>query len=126
MAFLVDETTGNITCIQGDHGEIRVDGLETDKDYTLYLAIQNTKRQPVGSEISVEANRADSVIFYLTPALTNLLTVKPNEDSATYYYSIKACATGNYEDTLFISNSSFGDLNTITVYPKRVEGTVNS
>ena len=125
MAFWVDEETGNITLYQGDSGELPIKGLETDKDYIVYFAIQDSKRNRIGSEISIDANRADNVILSITPSLTDLLTVKPGEDYATYYYGIKACASNDYEDTLFIGNSGFGDLNTITVYPKKVEGTIN-
>lgn len=125
MAFVVDDY-GNITLVQGDSGQLQVSGLETDKDYTVYLAIQDSKRNPIGSEISVQANYADSVIFEFTPSLTNLLTVKPKEETAEYYYGIKVCkSSDNFEDTLLIGNSNIGDLNTITVYPKKVEGTVN-
>jgi hypothetical protein len=123
MAFSVDETTGNITLIQGDYGELRITNLETDKNYTLCFAIQDEKRNPVGGEISLQTNMASEVIFVLTPTLTDLLTVKKNNEYETYYYGIKRCYENNFEDTLFIGNSGFEDLNTITVYPKRVEGT---
>ena len=124
MAFLVDDN-GDITLIQGDSGELKVNGLETDKNYTVYFAIQDEKRNPIGSEVSIIANNASSVIFSITPSLTNLLKVKKNEDFATYYYGIKVCASGNYEDTLFVGNDTFGSLRTVTVYPKKVEGTIN-
>ena len=125
MAFSVDDD-GNITLVQGDSGELKVSGLETDRSYTVYLAIQDSKRNPIGSEISVLSNQQPEVIFSFTPSLTNLLTVKKGNEYEEYYYGIKACyASENFEDTLLIGNSSFGDLNTITVYPKKVEGTVN-
>ena len=125
MAFSVDEF-GNITLIQGDSGELNVSGIETDRNYTIYLGIQDSKRVPVGSEISVQTNLQPEVTFVFTPALTNLLTVKKGNETEEYYYGIKVCySTDDYEDTLFIGDTTFGDLNTITVYPKKVEGTVN-
>ena len=125
MAFSVDEY-GNITLVQGDSGELKVSGLETDKNYTVYLGIQDSKRRPIGNEIAIEANQQPEVTFVLTPSLTNLLTVKKNNDTEDYYYGIKICySDDDFEDTLLIGNSDFGDLNTITVYPKKVEGTIN-
>lgn len=125
MAFIVDDY-GNITLVQGDSGQLTVNGLNTDKNYTLYLAIQDSKRNPIGSEIVVNSNGAESVIFVLSPELTNLLTVKRRDESAEYYYGIKVCdESTDFEDTLLISNSDIGDLNTITVYPKKVEGSLN-
>lgn len=125
MAFVVDDN-GNITLVQGDSGQLTVNGLNTDKNYTLYLAIQDSKRNPIGSEIVVNSNGAESVIFVLSPELTNLLTVKRRDESAEYYYGIKVCdESTDFEDTLLIGNSDIGDLNTITVYPKKVEGSLN-
>lgn len=122
MAFIVDDY-GNITLVQGDSGQLTVNGLNTDKNYTLYLAIQDSKRNPIGSEIVVNSNGAESVIFVLSPELTNLLTVKRRDESAEYYYGIKVCdESTDFEDTLLIGDSQIGDVNTITVYPKKVEG----
>jgi hypothetical protein len=125
MAFVVDDYA-NITLVQGDSGQLTVNGLNTDKNYTLYLAIQDSKRNPIGSEIVVNSNGAESVIFVLSPELTNLLTVKRRDESAEYYYGIKVCdESTDFEDTLLIGDSDIGDLNTITVYPKKVEGSLN-
>lgn len=123
MAFVIDES-GNITLIQGDSGQLTINGLQTDKNYTVYLGIQDAKRNTIGTELSVESNNEPSVIFDLIPELTDLLTVKKSEEYSTYYYGIKVCdEDSNFEDTLIIGNSNIGDLNTITVYPKKVEGT---
>jgi len=125
MAFNIDES-GNITCYQGDSGSLTINGIPTDKNYTVYFAIQNEKRQAIGNEIYVSSNNASNVVFSITPSLTNLLTVKANEDYAIYYYGVKLCDNNtNLEDTLQIAGSALGDLNTITVYPKKVEGIVN-
>lgn len=122
MAFSVDEN-GNITLIQGDSGTLIINGINTDKNYTVYFAIQDANRNPVGGEITVNSNKSPSVVFELSGTLTDLLTVKKNEQAAIYYYGVKACDAENlFEDTLIIGNGFIGDRNTITVYPKKVEG----
>jgi len=125
MAFVVDDN-GNITLVQGDSGELTVSGIDTDRNYTVYLAIQDSNRNPIGNEIVVDSGGLDSVIFVFTPELTNLLTVKRRDESAEYYYGVKVCdSDSGIEDTLLIGDSVMGDLNTITVFPKKVEGTLN-
>lgn len=122
MAFTIDKD-GNITLIQGDSGELVINGLPTDKNYSVYFAIQDENRNPIGSEIELDTNNSSSVIFTITGSLTNLLTVKKDDETATYYYGIKLCNKDDFmEDTLLIGNTQVGSLNTITVYPKKVEG----
>ncbi len=122
MAFIVDEKA-NITMIQGDSGELIVDGLSTENNYTVYFAVQDKNRNPVGEELSVSSNYASNVVFYLTGDYTDLFTVSKNENCEVYYYGIKICDTlQNLEGTLILGESEIGDLNTITVYPKKVEG----
>jgi len=125
MAFIVDES-GNITLIQGDSGQLTVSGIPTDKNYDVYLAIQDSKRKPIGTEIHLESGSHESVIFTFIPELTNLLVVKKNDESTDYYYGVKICdEDSEFEDTLLIGDSQIGDINTITVFPKKVEGTIN-
>ena len=122
MAFKVDKN-GNITMIQGDSGSLIIDGLNTDKNYTVYLAIQDKTRKPVGNELSVYSNYSSGVIFYLTGDFTDLLTVPKDESFETYFYGIKICdSSDNLEDTLILGDGNIGDLNIITVFPKKVEG----
>ena len=121
MAFGIDEN-GNITMVQGDTGRLIVNGLNTDQNYTVYFAIQDEKRKPVGNEISVESNMQPSIVFVLDSSLTDLLKVKAEEETAIYYYGVKTCTADGFEDTLPIGGSDMGDKNTITVYPKKVEG----
>ena len=122
MAFSIDEN-GNITLIQGDSGTIIIDGLNPDKNYNVYLAIKDKKRNTVGNELSVTSNYSSRVIFYLTGDFTDLLTVPKDENYAVYFYGIKICdSNDNIEDTLILGNGELGDINTISVYPKEVEG----
>ncbi|MCD7779800.1 MAG: hypothetical protein LUH05_03930 [Candidatus Gastranaerophilales bacterium] len=125
MAFTVDETTGDITLVQGDSGILYVTDLPTDENYTLYFAFYDDKRNIIGSEMSVQAKGEDTVSISILSSVTDLLTVDKKEDAAEYYYGLKLCLedTG-YENTLIINDGDIGDLNTVTVYPKKVEGII--
>lgn len=121
MAFRIDKN-GNITMVQGDTGRLVVNGLNTDQNYTVYFAIQDENRRPVGNEVNVESNMQPTAVFELASQLTDLLKVAEDEETHTYYYGVKTCAADGFEDTLLIGGSDMGDKNTITVYPKKVEG----
>ena len=108
MAFNIDEN-GNITLIQGDSGSLVINGLKTDKNYTCLL-------------LQVNTNKASSIVFELTGDFTDLLTVPQNASCEIYYYGVKLCSDSTFEDTLLIGNGDIGSLNTITVFPKKVEG----
>lgn len=120
--FLVDEETGNITLTQGDSGEYTINGLPTDQYYDVYLAIQDKKRNPIGNEIKESANLKSSVSLKFLSSLTDLLTVPKSEETETYYFGIKLCDKLGNKNTLIIGNNDVGDKNTITVYPKKAEG----
>ena len=122
MAFTIDKD-GNISLIQGDSGTIVVNGLDTGKNYKVYLAIQDKHRKPVGNELYVSSNKSDSVVFELTGDFTDLMTVPKNETCEIYYYGIKQCYDNGYEDTFIIGSNDIGYQNTIPVFPKKVEGT---
>ena len=122
MSFNVDEN-GDISLIQGDSGYLIVEGISTDKNYKVYFAIQDKNRNPIGDEIYVNSNNLGTVAFHFTGDFTDLLTVKKNESCAIYYYGIKVCGEDSQtENTLILSSGGLGTLNTITVYPKKVEG----
>lgn len=123
MAFIIDDN-GDIELVQGDSGQLTISGLDTDKNYTIYFAIQDEDRNAIGSEIAVNTSSLDTVTIEISASLTDLLTVDEDEDTATYYYGLKMCdADTGLEDTLLIGGNEIGDLNQITVYPKKVEGT---
>ena len=122
MAFKIDKD-GNISMIQGDSGLITIRGLNPNKDFTVYFAIQDRNRKPIGQELSVSSNYSSSVVFQLTADYTDLLTVKKDELCAIYYYGLKICDENTQrEDTLIVASNDLDGLNTITVYPKKVEG----
>ena len=81
MAFKVDKN-GDIFLIQGDSGKLTVDGLNTDKNYRVYFAVQDKNRNTVGNEIMVNSNNSPFVVFQLTGEFTNLLKVDKKEGLA--------------------------------------------
>ena len=123
MAFKIDKD-GNISLIQGDSGSITIRGLNPNKSFTVYFAIQDKNRKTIGNELSVSSNNNSYVVLHLTAEYTDLLTVKRDEPCAIYYYGLKICdGDTQREDTLIVGSNELGSLNTITVYPKKVEGT---
>lgn len=121
MAFDIDNN-GNITMVQGDTGQLVINGIPTDKNYTAYFAIQDEDRKPIGNELEVQTKKQPSIVFVINSNLTDLMTVKRDEETAIYYYGVKICSEEGFEDTLLIGDSQMGDRNSITVYPKKVEG----
>jgi len=121
MALNIDEN-GTIYIHQGDSGEIVVNGISTDNDYTVFFAVKDLNRNTIGSELSVKTNYKSSVTFVLSGSYTDMFTVPEDEDFAIYHYGLKMCAGGSVEDTLFVVNSDYGQPNVMIVYPKKVEG----
>lgn len=121
--MLIIDNDGTITLYQGDSGEIVISGFDSSKNYTVYFAIQDDKRNLIGEELQVSVNNSDTVTFVLTSEFTDLLIVPPNRPYKIYYYGIKVCETDKAtEDTLFIADNTYGDLNRIIVYPRKVKG----
>ena len=125
MSLIIDND-GTISLYQGDSGEIVISGLDVNKKYTVYLSIQDANRKVVGQELQVAVSNSGTVTFVLTPAFTDMLTVPKNKPFEVYYYGIKVCEeeTG-IEDTLFIADSTYGDINRVIVYPRKVIGIEN-
>ena len=125
MSLIIDND-GTISLYQGDSGEIVISGLDVNKKYTVYLGIQDANRKLVGQELQVAVSNSGTVTFVLTPAFTDMLTVPKNKPFEVYYYGIKVCEeeTG-IEDTLFIADSTYGDINRVIVYPRKVIGIEN-
>ena len=123
MSLIIDND-GTITLYQGDSGELVVSGLDKAKNYTVYFAIQDINRNLIGEELQVAVTNSDTVTFILTPEYTNLLVVPKNKPYEIFFYGIKACEVeSNIENTMFIAESTYGDLNRIIVYPRKVRGT---
>ena len=122
MSMIIDND-GTISLYQGDSGELVVSGLDSEKNYTVYFAIQDIDRNLIGEELQVAVTNSDTVTFILTPDYTDLLTVPKNKPYEIYFYGIKACETDNkIENTMFVADSTYGDLNRMIVYPQKVKG----
>lgn len=122
MSLIIDKD-GTISLYQGDSGEIVISGLDTGKKYTVYFAIQDADRNLVGQELQVGVSNSETVTFVLTPDYTDLLAVPKNKPYEIYFYGIKACENDTTrEDTLFVADTTYGDLNRIIVYPRKVVG----
>lgn len=127
MATLIDEKTGRITTYQGDSFEFAIIGVPEEENYEVYFAFYDENRKIIGQEVKVQSNGSNTIPILVGAELTDLLTVKPREDYATYYYGIKICkASIGFEDTLIIKGQNIGDLNEVLVYPKQVEGTLTT
>lgn len=120
MTLYVDDK-GTIYIHQGDSGDVIIDGIKEDNDYLIYFSVRNNKRERIGSELVVNSNYNSQVTINLPSYFTDLFTVSKDESYAIYHYGLKMCKD-DIEDTLFVANSSFGQLNNIVVFPKLVEG----
>lgn len=125
--MLVIDNDGTISMYQGDSGDITIRGLDENLDYTVYLGIQDENRNPIGEELQVSASNTNTVTFVLSADFTDNLVVPKNKPYKIYYYGIKVCVSeSSTEDTLFIANGTYGDLNKLIVYPRKVKGTANA
>lgn len=113
---------GSIDIYQGDSGSIFVHNLNKDKNYKVYLGVQDKKRNFV-FEKTIEANSIEFVEIKILPTDSQLLTVPINKNFETYYYGVKVEEVGTTNsDTMFISNGTYGDLTEMRVYPKKAKG----
>ena len=120
--FVVDEITGDIKLHQGDTGEYTItDLIGYEEGARVFFAVQDSKRRFIGSQIESIIDN-DSTVFKFNQTLTNLLTVKPNEETAEYYGGIKVCTSEGDEETIKVGNKQDGEMIVITVYPKEAEG----
>ena len=125
MSLIIDNE-GTISLYQGDSGEVVVSGLDNNKNYTVYFAIQDADRNLIGQELQVAVTNSSTVTFILTSEYTDLLKVPKNKPFEIYFYGIKACENDSLiENTLFVADDTFGDLNRIIVYPRKVKGFSN-
>lgn len=125
MSLIIDDE-GTISLYQGDSGEVVVSGLDNNKNYTVYFAIQDADRNLIGQELQVAVTNSSTVTFILTSEYTDLLKVPKNKPFEIYFYGIKACENDSLiENTLFVADDTFGDLNRIVVYPRKVKGFSN-
>jgi hypothetical protein len=122
MGYEIDDK-GNIKLRQGDSMELVIDGIPTDQNYKVYFAVQNEERVPIGDELDFDSLGKSFVVIKLLGNYTNQFTVDEDKKTQKYYYGVKICSEiDETEQTLALGDSSMDNLNTITVYPRKVEG----
>ena len=126
MATILDN--GDVILIQGDTLKYTITDIQVEDseiNYNTYFAIYDEDRNPMINEVqSVILNGIST--FVIPHTETDKLVVPVNDESKDYYFGIKLVnTTNNYEETLQIGTSTYGDLNIITVYPRRVIGLTN-
>lgn len=115
---------GNITLTQGDSFEFVVNDLPVVEGAKLFFAAQDEERNPVGNEIEVKVLSSSTTVF-LDADFTDLLVVSEDKKTQNYYYGLKLAypdGLKRVEKTLNIGGKKIGDLNVITVYPRKVKG----
>ena len=118
---------GNITLTQGDSFEFIVNDLPVIEGAKLFFAAQDEERNPIGNEVEVDILSSSTAVF-LDADLTDLFVVSEDKKAQNYYYGLKLTypdGIKRVEKTLNIGGKNIGDLNTITVYPRKVKGGVN-
>ena len=88
MSLIVDND-GTISLYQGDSGELVISGLDMNKSYNVYFAIQDAERNLIGEELQVGISNSETVTFILTSDYTDLLVVPKNKPFEIYFYGIK-------------------------------------
>lgn len=122
MGYEIDDK-GNIKLRQGDSMELVIDGIPTDQNYKVFFAAQNEERVPIGNELEFYSLGQSFVVIKLLGNYTNQFTVDEDKKTQKYYYGVKICSEiDETEQTLALGDSSMDNLNTITVYPRKVEG----
>lgn len=125
MAFELNILTGDITCRQGDSGDMTLSGIPDDKEYVVYWAARDNKNNIILELSAIPQN--GEVKFVFTPTDTQKFTVPSGLRNKIYYWAVKICCEEEgYEDTVVIGlNKTIASLNKLIVYPKVVEGTLN-
>jgi hypothetical protein len=93
----------------------------------LFFAAQDEERNPVGNEVEVDILSSSTSVF-LDADLTDLFIVSEDKKAQNYYYGLKLVypdGVKRVEKTLNIGGKKIGDLNVITVYPRKVKGDPN-
>jgi len=125
MSLKLDSATYAIELYTGDTGNIELTSLPIDKNYSVYLAVRDISTNSIIVETPpISTQNASSITIPLSKMVTNQLVVPSGSVSQLYYWGIKICDSNGTEDTLFLGNTGYGDIYTLTAYPKEVEGAV--
>lgn len=115
---------GDVILYQGDTLEYTIYGLSVDNEsnYKMFFSIYDKDRHPMIDEVESVISGGITV-FTIPHTETDKLTVLTEEECRDYYFGIKLVNTEtSYEETLQIGDCTYGDLNTITVYPRKTIG----
>lgn len=127
-------TNNDIKFYKGDSGNIKVEGIPTDKSYDIYFTARDYTKDTVVLEKMVKSEGKSFVIFSFSSADTDLFDLSKGAPYAIYKWGLKMCDpdTG-LEDTLIPSvtfdesgNPIFSKPVKIYVYPLYVEGEPNN
>ena len=121
MLNLNIDKKGNVYIYSGDSGEIVVSGLPTDKNYTVYFMVKDSKNRVVSNVLEVKSNFNSTVTFIITSEFSSKLTIPKNEEVGFYTYGIKTVDDDGIENTLFVEDCCYEDSNMILVFPDKVE-----
>lgn len=124
--MFITKEDGTIIARQGDSGQVYIDGIDPNRNYTIYFGVRDENRKPLGDEVPVQSNYGSEVVIDIPATVTNAWEVPKGEDSRELYYGIKVCdEEAGIEDTLVLAGCEFDTENILIVYPKKVEGTLN-
>lgn len=125
IMFKLDKNTGDITCFQGDSGELFI--YDAPDDGVISFAVYDSNRN-IKFEVFTPTNNtteSNKTRIFISPDNTDKLTVNKRNEYTEYYYGIKLTKMNGderLEKTYLVGTSTIDDLNTIYVYPKRNEG----
>ena len=119
----IKEVNGVIHIFKGDTGHIKIAGFNPEINYNVYLQISDENGNFIGSQLNQATGGSTQVTFYITSALSDLLTIPAGEDTATYYVGVKKSEVGiGDEDTII---PEFGKKKLMIVHRKYAEGPAN-
>lgn len=122
MAYIT-QADGTIIARQGDSGKVYIEGLDTDKNYTVYFGVYDEKRKTVGRDVPVQSGKQPELVLNIPAVVSNFWVVPKDDEYKDYYYGIKVCdPESKTEETLVLAGCEFDTENILRVYPKKVEG----
>lgn len=118
------DENGNILIRQGDTGEIifgdNNSGFNPDYNFIVYFSVRDENGNLMFPEIMTTTNNSMTATITLDADTTDLLTVPEGEETAIYYWGLKAVKSGSDEEhTIY---PKLGQKCLMIVYRKYVEG----
>lgn len=114
---------GSIETFRGDSFKIRVSGIPTNLNYSVYYEVQNKDKEKIFTK-EEQSNNNSYVIFDILKTDTELCVVPEKNFKEIYYHAVKLCIDGE-EHTATIKGVEFGKRNKFIVYEQQAEGTID-